>query len=684
MNELLAVVVMLLWNERQMRQELQAAAQQQRMVDVEDATTGAGLSTPPRDHTSRQRRPASTARSRVGDVVDVLIDPAFVEHDAYLLLDQVLRRLIPLYVPPESTDTPSRSTKRSSGGSGSSSGSKDGDSAAGNGTGSSSGRRRQRTTLHQSSSESESGEDDGEDDGDGAVARQHQSGSRLIEQVVLGGTPSSQRRRRRSGASRVVGTDGGSGRGDGRPTLPLLGVPGTPTTANPNEAAPASTNSGDSPGFAPTQEEGAPPRSPSASRSTPVRRARRAARSMRMSMSPVALAKRRLHRQLGPRRRSWHTLAKFMPVDDDEEEDAGDNEGDLGTATALEGAAVKHQQQRDGSDAVATTAASKDVGGGGGGPASYSVEELAQEATAVEDLEGSDNDEDDSGDVASHSTALEDVAEAASEVETSDEGSGGGDSGSGSDGDNDQDASGASDGPGGDVSEAGEQGAMASDHDDDDGGDGDDREGDDAGAGDDGGDNSDDERAAYRAHMAERRRQEQQMGVNSVMFDWTRHLNPHRMPLMDRMDAIQVQQPFACHTRTPLSPCHLVTFPCTPEQGTLLSAADPELAKALRDQGISPAMYLLRWLRLALAREFSVGSVWTLWDAVFAQSPDTFDLLDFVCLAMVLSIRDTLLAAKDPPALLQALNGGIETFGTPNCCVANTPRSKRVLLALLA
>lgn len=50
---------------------------------------------------------------------------------------------------------------------------------------------------------------------------------------------------------------------------------------------------------------------------------------------------------------------------------------------------------------------------------------------------------------------------------------------------------------------------------------------------------------------------------------------------------------------------------------------------------MDPPLYMLRWARLLFAREFPVHQVWELWDAVFAETPDDFELADHVAVAML-------------------------------------------------
>ncbi|KAF3922813.1 hypothetical protein ABW21_db0202678 [Orbilia brochopaga] len=82
----------------------------------------------------------------------------------------------------------------------------------------------------------------------------------------------------------------------------------------------------------------------------------------------------------------------------------------------------------------------------------------------------------------------------------------------------------------------------------------------------------------------------------------------------------------------------------------LLGAVDPELALHLDRLGILPQIFLIRWIRLMFGREFSFDEMLGLWDGIFAEDP-TLQIVDYVCVAMLLRIRWKLLEADYPTAL---------------------------------
>lgn len=69
-----------------------------------------------------------------------------------------------------------------------------------------------------------------------------------------------------------------------------------------------------------------------------------------------------------------------------------------------------------------------------------------------------------------------------------------------------------------------------------------------------------------------------------------------------------------------------------------LRQADSKLADHLATIEILPQIFLIRWIRLLFGREFPFDDVLTVWDVLFAEDP-TLDLIDLVCVSMLLRIR---------------------------------------------
>ncbi|KAF8418799.1 rab-GTPase-TBC domain-containing protein [Tirmania nivea] len=74
----------------------------------------------------------------------------------------------------------------------------------------------------------------------------------------------------------------------------------------------------------------------------------------------------------------------------------------------------------------------------------------------------------------------------------------------------------------------------------------------------------------------------------------------------------------------------------------LLMAVDPQLARHLKELDVLPQVFLIRWIRLLFGREFPFEQLLILWDSLFAEDPD-FNLVDYICVAMLLRIRWELL-----------------------------------------
>ncbi|KAF8231329.1 RabGAP/TBC [Tricholoma matsutake] len=83
---------------------------------------------------------------------------------------------------------------------------------------------------------------------------------------------------------------------------------------------------------------------------------------------------------------------------------------------------------------------------------------------------------------------------------------------------------------------------------------------------------------------------------------------------------------------------------CDRIQFHILRTTDPLLYKHMQGAGIEPQIYGIRWLRLLFTREFSMNDAMKLWDGLFACDP-TFGLAPWVCVAMLIRIRNELLSA---------------------------------------
>ncbi|CAG8614428.1 18236_t:CDS:10, partial [Cetraspora pellucida] len=85
-----------------------------------------------------------------------------------------------------------------------------------------------------------------------------------------------------------------------------------------------------------------------------------------------------------------------------------------------------------------------------------------------------------------------------------------------------------------------------------------------------------------------------------------------------------------------------VVMKCNKIHDEYLRTIDPELYHHLKNLDIEPQLYGIRWIRLLFGREFPLNQVLILWDGMFAEDP-TLRIVDFVCVALMLRIRDELL-----------------------------------------
>jgi len=87
---------------------------------------------------------------------------------------------------------------------------------------------------------------------------------------------------------------------------------------------------------------------------------------------------------------------------------------------------------------------------------------------------------------------------------------------------------------------------------------------------------------------------------------------------------------------------------CRDIQSRLLYKVDPEYSNYLNDIGIVPQLYGLRWIRLLFSREFHIRDVCGLWDGIFSKG---FDIVDYLCVAMLLYIRKEVMGKDQNQAL---------------------------------
>ncbi|KAL2271676.1 hypothetical protein VTJ83DRAFT_1047 [Remersonia thermophila] len=81
-----------------------------------------------------------------------------------------------------------------------------------------------------------------------------------------------------------------------------------------------------------------------------------------------------------------------------------------------------------------------------------------------------------------------------------------------------------------------------------------------------------------------------------------------------------------------------------------LMKIDEELANHLRNIEVLPQIFVIRWTRLLFGREFDFEQLLGLWDALFAYDP-ALELINLICVAMLLRIRWSLLEADHSTAL---------------------------------
>ncbi|KAK3106658.1 hypothetical protein FSP39_024666, partial [Pinctada imbricata] len=119
-------------------------------------------------------------------------------------------------------------------------------------------------------------------------------------------------------------------------------------------------------------------------------------------------------------------------------------------------------------------------------------------------------------------------------------------------------------------------------------------------------------------------------------------------PMIKMSDSHSSSIPFA--RPQDLSSSNVIVTKLTRIQDYILKKFDVELHSHLERLEIAPQIYGIRWVRLLFGREFPMQDLLALWDAIFADGIG-FELVDYIFVAMLLYIRDLLLASDYPQCL---------------------------------
>jgi hypothetical protein len=126
---------------------------------------------------------------------------------------------------------------------------------------------------------------------------------------------------------------------------------------------------------------------------------------------------------------------------------------------------------------------------------------------------------------------------------------------------------------------------------------------------------------------------------------------PH-VPLARRSSKPSADRPLSAADQLPASP---LDDQMNRIHHHILSRCDPPTARHLAKLGVEPQIFLLRWVRVLMAREFDTPQVWQVWDAIFSLTPSDFSFINLLCVAVVREFRDEILAAEDATNVLLSL-----------------------------
>ncbi|AFR98072.1 TBC1 domain family member 5 [Cryptococcus neoformans C23] len=108
-------------------------------------------------------------------------------------------------------------------------------------------------------------------------------------------------------------------------------------------------------------------------------------------------------------------------------------------------------------------------------------------------------------------------------------------------------------------------------------------------------------------------------------------------------------------SRTATVPQAPIIVKCNNLHTSLLRRIDPQLYERLETEGVEAQIWAIRWIRLIFTRELPFSVAMRLWDGIFAEDPG-LQLLDYICIAMLLLVRNELIDADYPSLLTNLLH----------------------------
>nr|XP_019002644.1 uncharacterized protein I203_04430 [Kwoniella mangroviensis CBS 8507]OCF66105.1 hypothetical protein I203_04430 [Kwoniella mangroviensis CBS 8507] len=127
-------------------------------------------------------------------------------------------------------------------------------------------------------------------------------------------------------------------------------------------------------------------------------------------------------------------------------------------------------------------------------------------------------------------------------------------------------------------------------------------------------------------------------------------------PIVSMMfSALSYDLIYAQRNRSVNAPQAPIITRCNNIHSSLIRRIDPQLWERLETEGVEAQIWAIRWIRLIFTREVPFPLAMRIWDGVFAEDPG-LGLLNFICVAMLLLIRNELIEADYPTLLTQLLH----------------------------
>lgn len=134
------------------------------------------------------------------------------------------------------------------------------------------------------------------------------------------------------------------------------------------------------------------------------------------------------------------------------------------------------------------------------------------------------------------------------------------------------------------------------------------------------------------------------LGISELFNPVVTHQNNKKKPDLFTWEAEKSKNDLVNQDKSKETGVSSILRRCHKVHHQLLQSLDKDLFSHIESKKTEPQMYLQRWLRCMLSREFNLADTLEIWDAIFASysiEPDKeLVLLDYLCIAMMVFVRE--------------------------------------------